>query len=82
MCLDLLSFSQQLLTYTAVSPHISLGQMAPFTLVPPVTLLKAEGTSLPAVLHPLPRSFSLLSTRGRGGVGGGGGGGRLKEILQ
>lgn len=46
MWLDLPSVSQQLLTYTAVSPHISLGQMA--AMAP----LSSPSTTITTPTHP------------------------------
>lgn len=80
MCLDLLSVFQQLLTYIAVSPHISLEQMAPFTLLPPVPSLKGWGD----IFASLRQLSSLLAQHKRKGwlKGGGGGGGDLTEMQQ
>lgn len=66
MCLDLLSVFQQLLTYIAVSPHISLGQMAPFTLLPPVPSLKGWGDIFACCTQLTARAASSPSTRGGG----------------
>lgn len=79
MCLDLLSVFQQLLTYIAVSPHISLGQMAPFTLLPPVPSLKGWGDIFACCTQLTALAASSLSTRGERG---GGGKARRGEMLQ
>lgn len=77
MCLDLLSVFQQLLTYIAVSPHISLGQMVPFTLLPPVPLLKRLRGHLCLLCSTDSPSGFLTKHKG-----GGGGGCLQGEMLQ